>query len=54
MRDKDTVFRLTYSDFEMMLGRTLTQDEKDTIYNKFDIESWSDEVQCFLDVYGIK
>lgn len=52
--DKNTVFRLTFEDFESILNRDLTQDEKDTIYNKFEIYDWSESVECFLDVYGIK
>lgn len=52
--DKNTVFRLTYEDFELVLDRELTEDEKAIIYNKFTIEDWSDHVECFLDVYGIK
>lgn len=52
--DAETVFRLTYDDFESILGRTLTQDEKDTIYNKFTIEDWSEEVETFLDIHEIK
>ena len=52
--DKETVFRLTYEDFESILGRELSQDERDTIYNKFEIHDWSDHVETFLDVFEIK
>lgn len=52
--EKNTVWRLTYEDFEHVLGRELTQDEKDVIYNKFSIEDWTEDVECFLDMRGIK
>jgi hypothetical protein len=50
----NTVFRLTFDDFEMMLGRKLTEDEKDTIYNDFEIPDWSDYVKDFLEFRGIE
>lgn len=51
--DNDTAWRLTYEDFETVLDRKLTQDEKDLIYNKFSIDDWYDIVECFFDVHGI-
>ncbi len=48
------VFKLTIEDFESVLGRSLTEDEQDTILNRFNIDSWADEVEVFLDVVGIK
>jgi hypothetical protein len=52
--DENTVFRLTFDDFEMILGRELTEDEKDTIYNKFEIPDWSEYVELFLESRGIE
>ena len=54
MKDDNTIFRLTFDDVETILGRSLTDDEKDLFLNKFSIDSWSDEVECFLDCYDIK
>jgi hypothetical protein len=48
------VFKLTYDDFEMVLDRKLTDDEKITIYNKFTIHDWSEMVEIFFDVYNIR
>lgn len=48
------VFSLSYDDFESILGRELSDDEKNTIYIKFNIDEWSDIVKCFLDVHDIK
>jgi hypothetical protein len=48
------VFVITFRDFEIILGRELTEDEKLTIHNKFTIEPWVEYVETFLDVYNIK
>jgi hypothetical protein len=54
-KNKDeVVFSLTVADFESVLGRELEDDEIDTILHKFSIDSWSEYVECFLDVRGIK
>lgn len=50
----DIVFSLTVADFESILGRELKDDEIDIIVNKFSIDSWSEDAECFLDVRGIK
>ena len=50
----EVVFSLTVADFESVLGRELEDSEIDTIVNKFSIDSWSEYVECFLDVRGIK
>jgi hypothetical protein len=52
--DENTVFRLTFEDFETVLDRELTEDEKDLISRRFTIENWSDYVGFFLDVNGIE
>jgi hypothetical protein len=52
--DYKTVFRLTFDDFESVLGRDLTDDEKDTVLNKFSLGDWWEEVECFLDIHNIK
>jgi hypothetical protein len=52
--DHKTVFRLTFDDFESILGRDLTDDEKDIVLNKFSLEYWWEDVELFLDVNNIK
>lgn len=53
MKKTEVVFSLTFEDIEGVLGRELTEDEMDTVYNKFSIDSWSDYVDAFLSSRGI-
>ena len=50
---EDIVFSLTIQDFEGILGRDLTQDEISLITDKFSIDNWSVDVECFLDAMDI-
>jgi hypothetical protein len=54
MKKTDSVFKLTFEDIEGILGRDLTEDEMDLVYSKFNINSWAEEVEVFLDVFEIK
>jgi len=48
------VFKINIKDVELILGRALTDNESDLVLNKFTIDDWSDYVEIFLDVHGIK
>lgn len=50
----EDVFTLTTEDFEAVLGRTLTPQEKYIAKQKFAIHDWVDIVCCFLIEYGIR
>jgi len=49
--DENTIFRVTFEDVEMILGRKLEESEKIIVRSKFDIEDWSDHVDMILDIY---
>ena len=48
------VFKLTIADFESILGRELSMEECSTAYHDFNIDDWSEHVECFFDIHGIK
>lgn len=50
----NTIFKLTVEDFETVLGRKMTSEEVTICKDKFDNETWWDDVECFLEVRGIK
>jgi hypothetical protein len=53
MSDKnEVVFSLTIADFEDVLGRELTENELNTVFAKFSIDSWSEYVDAFFSARG--
>lgn len=54
MWDDDNVFRISFHDFESILGRQLTEDERIFVQNRFDINDWAEHVDIFIEFYNLK
>ena len=48
------VMKITFEDFEAVLDRKLSQEEKDIIYNKFEIYDLNETIECFLECRDIR
>jgi hypothetical protein len=53
MNYRNVVFLIDCSDIEAILGRELTDDEKEIVTHKFTIHDWTEIVEDFLTDYGI-